>query len=131
MNKFPFISLQSSVIGLRIFTACIFLAHAVVRISGGTIDRFGGFLEEKGLPFGVVLVWLITIFELAGSLLLIAGRFTKNLSLGFIVLLFAGIALIHAGNGWFVGEHGTGGVEYSALLIVAFIVIAAGDNNRR
>ena len=35
--------------------------------------------------------------------------------------------LIHANLGWFVGEHGVGGMEYSLCLIVALLVIAAAD----
>jgi putative oxidoreductase len=35
--------------------------------------------------------------------------------------------LIHRKFGWFVGEHGTGGSEYGAALIVMPIVVAAAD----
>jgi putative oxidoreductase len=41
-----------------------------------------------------------------------------------------GIVLIHAQKGWFVGEHGTGGVEYSIVLFVACVVLAAADRER-
>jgi len=51
--------------------------------------------------------------------------YTRLLAAGFIILLLVGIVLIHASLGWFVGEHGTGGCEYSFILIVALLVIAA------
>lgn len=126
MKRFPFLSLPAAVVLLRVLVALIFMAHAVVRIANGTIPRFAGFLEGKGLPFGTLIVWLITAYEIAGGILLAAGRFIRILSAGFILLLLIGIVLIHAAQGWFVGEHGTGGCEYSVALIGALIVIAAG-----
>ncbi|RYD91178.1 MAG: DoxX family protein [Sphingobacteriales bacterium] len=131
MQKSPFISLNQSLILLRITTAALFLAHAVIRITGGTIDRFGGFLDSKGLMIGTPIVWAITAYEIIGGILLCLGYFTKWLCAGFILLLIVGIILIHAANGWFVGEHGSGGIEYSFALIIAFVVIAAAANKKR
>jgi putative oxidoreductase len=125
MQKFPFLTLKQSLLILRIAVAVIFLAHAIVRICNGTIPRFGEFMESKGLPFGVAWVWGITAYEIAGGLLLLLGMYTRLLAAGFIVLLLVGIVLIHASLGWFVGEHGTGGCEYSVILIVALLVVAA------
>lgn len=131
MKNFPFISLKQSVVLLRISLAIVFLAHAIVRIFNGSIPQFADFLSQKNLPFGVAVVWSITAFEIIGSVLLILNYFTKWISLGFIILLVVGIVLIHASLGWFVGEHGTGGIEYSFVLIIAFIVVAAGEVDRR
>ncbi|RYE17611.1 MAG: DoxX family protein [Sphingobacteriales bacterium] len=125
LQKFPFITLKQSLVLLRVSTAALFIAHAVIRITGGTTGRFGGFLNDKGLLIGVPIVWAITAYEIIAGSLLCIGVFTRWLSAGFIVLLITGIILIHAANGWFVGEHGTGGVEYSFALIVTLIVIAA------
>lgn len=130
MKKFPFINLNHALALLRISVALIFMAHAVVRISNGTIPRFAAFLEDKGLPLSIATVWLITVYEIAGGLLLIINRFTRWLAAGFILLLLAGIIIIHASQGWFVGEHGTGGTEYSFILIMALLVIAANKNKR-
>ncbi|MEI3802603.1 MULTISPECIES: DoxX family protein [unclassified Chitinophaga] len=125
MQKFPFLTLKQSLLILRIAVAVIFLAHAVVRICNGTIPQFAAFMESKGLPFGEAWVWAITVYEIAGGLLLLLGMYTRLLAAGFIILLLVGIVLIHASLGWFVGEHGTGGCEYSFILIVALLVIAA------
>ena len=127
MKKITFISQSNSLILLRVSVAIIFLSHSIVRIANSTIPQFGGFLENKGFPFGVVWVWAITAFEIIGGVLLACGYFTKILSTGFIFLLVVGIILIHAELGWFVGEHGTGGCEYSFILIAALIVFAASE----
>ena len=42
-----------------------------------------------------------------------------------------GIVLIHRHFGWFVGEHGTGGSEYSVALIVLLLIVIADDHDRR
>jgi len=131
MKSFPFITAHQSLVLLRVSTAFIFLAHAIVRLFNGTIPRFGGYLDGKGLFIGTPLVWAITIFEIMGGLLLALGYYSKWLSAAFIVILVVGILLIHASAGWFVGEHGSGGSEYSFILIIALIVIAATDRGKK
>ena len=125
MKSFPFITAHQSQVLLRVSTAFIFLTHAIVRLFNGTIPRFGGYLDGKGLLIGTPLVWAITAFEIMGGLLLALGYYSKWLSAGFVVILVVGILLIHASARWFVGEHGSGGSEYSFILIITLIVIAA------
>ncbi len=115
---------------LRVSVAGLFMAHAAVRVANGSIAQFGAFLAEKGLAPGVPIVWAITAFELLGGALMALGYFTKWLAGGFLILITVGVVLIHARLGWFLGEHGVGGVEYSALLFVALLVIAADDGPR-
>ncbi|MBO9635364.1 MAG: DoxX family protein [Chitinophagaceae bacterium] len=132
MKKFPFITLPQSLLLLRVSTALIFLAHAVVRILlDGSVAQFATYLNNKGLVYGMTIVWLITVFEIIGGIGMALGYLTKWFAAGFIVLLLVGIVLIHAERGWFVGEHGSGGCEYSYILIIALVVIAAGDGRNR
>ncbi len=130
IRNFPFINAAQAVTLLRICLAGIFIAHAVTRIVNNTIPQFAGFLASKGWPIPVIIVWSITIFELSGGVALAAGICKKSVTAGFIILLLTGIAVIHAARGWFVGEHGSGGCEYSVALIAALLVVAAHDNNR-
>lgn len=127
MSRFPFISSGHAIALMRVVTALIFVIHATVRVVGSTIDQFAAFLEDKGFSYGVLIVWCITIYEIAGGLLMAVGIFARWLAIGFIVIIVAGIFIIHAANGWFVGEHGTGGMEYSILLVAVLIVIATSD----
>ncbi|MDC8757868.1 DoxX family protein [Janthinobacterium fluminis] len=127
MKNFPFISFPHAMLLLRIAIAIMFMAHAGVRIANGTIPRFAGFMNDKGFVFGLAIVWAITAFELLGGALLIMGKARKWVAAGFMAISGGGIVLIHAAQGWFVGEHGTGGVEYSVVLFVACVVIAAAD----
>ncbi|MBP7554866.1 MAG: DoxX family protein [Chitinophagaceae bacterium] len=124
-RSFPFISLPVALTALRISLAIVFLAHAIVRIANNTIPQFVLFMESKHIPLPLVTVWAITVFEIAASICLILKRYVKIACMGLILILAVGIILIHASLGWFVGEHGTGGCEYSFILIVALLVIAA------
>jgi putative oxidoreductase len=131
MKKFPFITLDRSLIVLRVATAGMFLAHSIVRICNGTMPRFADFMENKGFPFGMLIVILITIFETVGGILMLLGYYSRWMAAGFIFLLLMGNMIIHWENGWFVGEHGSGGMEYSFELVFALIVIAAADEEKQ
>lgn len=131
MKQIPFVSLRGALVGLRIATALLFMAHSVVRVVKGTIPQFGAFLESIGFPYGEVWVWAITVAELLAGTLLIIGRRIRWAATALFAIAAAGIVLIHRHFGWFVGEHGTGGSEYSVALLVMLVVIAAEDAGRQ
>lgn len=114
---------QTALIFLRVVLAALMFIHGVARISEGTVGGFGEFLTAQGFPLGFYLAWGITIFELAGSVALAVGYFAYIIALIFALHLATGIYLVHAKNGWFVVGAGTGGMEYSVLLIAGFITI--------
>jgi putative oxidoreductase len=128
MTAFPFLRLPQALLVLRVFTAIMFMAHAGVRVANGTIPRFAGFLEDRGFVYGMAVVWTITLVELVGGVLMIMNKYTKWAAAGFMAICVGGIVIIHAAKGWFVGEHGQGGVEYSLMLFAACVVIAASDD---
>lgn len=124
MKTSPIISDQLAWSLLRRALALLLMAHGVARIYLGTVDDFGGFLNTKGFPLGVVIAWSITIFEILGGALLFFNYFTRWIALVFALELLMGIILVHAQNGWFVVGASLGGVEYSVLLIICFSLIA-------
>lgn len=123
----PWLTLPQALLLLRVAVAVFFMAHAAVRLVNGSMPRFGLFLESRGLPWGLALVWLITLWELAAGTLMALGRRVRLCAAGLLVIAAGGIVLIHARLGWFVGEHGVGGMEYSLCLIIALLVIMAAD----
>lgn len=130
MKAYPFISLAQALMLVRIVTALLFMAHAAVRIANGTIPQFGKFMASVGFPAGEAVVWTITIVELIAGTLLIINRYVRVAATALFAIAATGIVLIHRHLGWFVGEHGTGGSEYSVALMVLLIVIAAADRSR-
>lgn len=126
-SRYPFITLSQALVLLRVAVAIFFMAHAAVRIANGSIPQFGVFLASKGFPQAVALVWAISVYELTAGTLMALGRWVKWMASGLAFIAAMGIVLIHAERGWFVGEHGIGGMEYSLSLIVSLIVLAAAD----
>jgi putative oxidoreductase len=127
MSPYPFISLPHALIVLRVSVAILYMAHAAVRVVGGTVAQFGDFMQHVGFSHGVVWVWAITLYELIAGTLMALGRHVRWAATGLFAIAAVGIVLIHRHFGWFVGEHGTGGSEYSVCLMVALLVIAAAD----
>ncbi|MEP6881174.1 MAG: DoxX family protein [Dokdonella sp.] len=123
-------SLRLAIILLRGTVALIFMAHATVRLVNGSVPQFGAFLESRGFPWGVALVLLISSYEIIGGSLLALGIRVKWVCAGLAIIVLVGIAIIHVNLGWFVGEHGTGGMEFSWLLVFALLVLAANDHER-
>jgi putative oxidoreductase len=116
---------------LRGTVALVFLAHALVRLVNGSVPQFGAFLERSGFVHGVAWVLAISACEIVAGTLLIAGLCVRGACAVLAAIVLGGIVLIHARSGWFVGEHGTGGMEFSVLLLAALLVIAAEDRGRR
>ncbi len=131
LKAYPFISLAQALVLARIVTALLFMAHAVVRIANGSIPQFGKFMSSVGFPQGQGVVWAITIVELVAGTLLILNRQARYAATALFAIVATGIVLIHRHIGWFVGEHGTGGSEYSVALMVLLVVIAAADRQGR
>lgn len=124
------ISQQQALVLLRIGVSVLMMAHGFQRLYYNTVNDFGAFLNTKGFLIGRILAWSITIFELAGGLLLAIGIYTRWISLGWMVIITMGIILLHARNGWFVVGPSTGGVEYSILLLLVLNVIAARESKK-
>jgi putative oxidoreductase len=125
MKKFPFITTSQSLVLLRVVISGLMMAHGLIRLIVAAVNGFGEFLNSKGFVIGVFIAWFLTIFEVAGGLIMATGYFVKWIAAVFIIELTMGIILVHAPVGWFVVGYQTGGAEYSVLLIFSLLVIAA------
>jgi putative oxidoreductase len=127
LAAFPFVSLRHSLIILRVSLAIFFMAHAAVRIGNDTIPQFASFLSTRGWPFALAIVWMISVWEISAGIALMLNRYVRLAAAGLMFIDIMGILIIHVHLGWFVGEHGTGGMEYSLALLVGLITICAAD----
>lgn len=110
---------------LRIVTGFIFLTHGIPKLFGG-ISGTAGFLGDLGLPVPGLAAWTLSVLEVGGGLLLIAGVLVTPVAALFVVEMMLGIVLVHAANGWFVVGAGQGGAEFNALLIAASLALMLG-----
>lgn len=129
-HRYPWWPLPDALRLLRIVTALLFMAHASMRFVNGTIPQFGAFMESQGFPHGMAWVWAISLYELGAGSLLILDRGVRWAATGLALIVAVGIWLIHRHNGWFVGEHGIGGSEYSVALLAMLLVVSASDAAR-
>jgi putative oxidoreductase len=123
--------LSRALLLLRVAMPVFFMAHAGMRIYSGTIPQFAGFLGSVGFLAPLAVVWLITAYELTAGLLIGLGIWVRWLVPGLMCIALGGIVLIHRHHGWFVGEHGTGGMEYATCLLLGLIVLQAQALDQR
>mgnify|MGYP001765283446 CR=1 FL=1 len=127
LRDYPWWPVGDAIRLLRYITALLFIAHASMRFIDDTIAGFGAFMEARGFVHGEAWVLAITAYELGAGTLLLLNRGVRWAASGLAVIVAVGIWLIHRHNGWFVGEHGTGGSEYSVALLAMLLVLAAWD----
>lgn len=116
---------------LRLVLCAIIFTHGSYRFYEGSLPILGEILESKGFPFGVVLAYLVNIAETAGAVLLALRIMVWPVSFILGLIYLTGIILFHRHAGFFVVGPGTGGWEYSALLITCLITTAWENRQRK
>lgn len=121
--------LNSPLLLVRFAAAGNMLIHGITRISLGTVSNFDGYLSSIGFP--PYTAWVLTIFELAGAVTMIIGKWVTPIALIFCLELLMGIILVHFHEGWFVVGAGRNGMEYSVLLIICFVSVTIAKENQK
>ena len=110
---------------LRVSMGAMFLAHAWLKLVIFTPAGTVGFFESLGFPGA--LAYLVIAAELFGGLALIAGIWTRWVSLALIPIMLGSIYAPHGAAGFFFSNEG-GGWEFPAFWAVALIVqVLLGD----
>jgi putative oxidoreductase len=109
---------------LRVALGVMFVSHAYLKLAIYTVPGFEQFLGMIGLP--TVLAWPIILAELLGGLAIIAGLYSRWVSLALLPIVLGALA-VHAPNGWLFTAP-NGGWEYPAFLAAAALThILIGD----
>jgi putative oxidoreductase len=110
---------------LRIAVAIILLTHSIFGMFNNGINDFGNlYLNQIGFaPFGVYLAWTIKLSHLVSAVLLLINKFINWACVITILVLIAGIIMVHYPEGWFVVGGGRNGMEYNFLLICVLLAI--------
>lgn len=106
---------------LRVAMGVLFVLHAWMKISVFTPAGTAQYFASIGLPG--VLAYLTIAAELLGGLALIAGVFTRWVSLALVPVMVGAAFFGHGSAGFFVSNAG-GGWEYPAFWTVALLVQA-------
>jgi putative oxidoreductase len=110
---------------LRIAVSIVLLAHSVPSIISGGVNDFGTlYLDQVGFaPFGLLIAWAVKLSHVVGAVLLLMDKYVKWAGWVTIVILVAGIIMIHGKEGWFVIGFGRNGMEFNVLLIMVLLSI--------
>ena len=110
---------------LRAAIALILVIHGAGGMFNGGVNAFGNlYLNQVGFaPFGLYLAWAIKLSHLVCAVCLLWDKYIFYPALITIVILIAGIIVIHGREGWFVVGAGRNGVEFNFLLIVGLLTL--------
>ena len=110
---------------LRIAVSIILLSHSIPGMFNNGINDFGNlYLNQIGFaPFGLFIAWAIKLSHVICALLLFLNKFVKWACIVTILILIAGIILVHFKEGWFVVGGGRNGMEYNFLLICVLLTV--------
>ena len=110
---------------LRLAVAIILLMHSVPGMFDNGITDFGKlYLDEIGFaPLGVPIAWAIKLSHVVAAVCLLFEKYTTWVCGITILILIAGIILVHFKEGWFVVGGGRNGVEFNFLLIIVLLTI--------
>lgn len=112
---------------LRCTIGLLFLAHGLyLKVFVFGVSGTVGYFESVGFPGA--LAYLVIAGETLGGLALIAGLYTRWVSLALVPVLL-GAASVHWGNGWLFNVPG-GGWEYPVFWMVALLVLALLGDGR-
>lgn len=110
---------------LRLPVAIILLAHSIPGMFNNGVNDFGNlYLNQVGFaPAGLFLAWAIKLSHVIAALCLLCKKFVMPAAIVTIVVLVAGIVMVHFKEGWFVVGGGSNGMEYNFLLIFVLLTI--------
>lgn len=110
---------------LRVSTGLYFIAHGWMKVAVFTPAGTAGYFDSIGLPG--FLGYLTIAAELLGGLALVAGVWTRMISLALVPVLLGAAWFGHGANGFFFSNP-NGGWEYPVLWAIVMVALALLGN---
>lgn len=105
---------------LRLVLGVSFLIHGMAKFQGG-IGNTAGWFESIGLPG--VFAYVVALIEVVGGLMLVAGLFTKVVSVVIAILMVGAIFTVKLGAG-FLGDGQSAGYELDLAFLAMALALA-------
>ena len=117
---------------LRLAVAIILFMHSIPGMFNNGINDFGNhYLNEVGFaPAGLPLAWAIKLSHVAAAICLLLNKYVKWAAIITILILVAGIIMVHFKEGWFVVGGGSNGVEFNFLLIAVLVTLLLANGSK-
>lgn len=117
---------------LRICTAAILMVHGVAGMINDGLSGFGAYLDTEGFaPAGLPLAWIIKLSHVVAAVCIVIKKWELWPGLLTIIILVAGIFMVHLPNGWFVVGGGFNGIEFNLLLICALAAMLSDSRQQQ
>lgn len=125
--------LHNSTFLLRATSAIILLMHSIPAIFNNGVNDFGRYyLNEVGFdPMGIPLAWAIKLSHVAAAICLLVNKYIRWAAVITILILIAGIIMVHYKEGWYVVGGGRNGMEFNFLFITVLITILFPDGFKK
>ena len=99
-----------------------FAVHGWSKLSGG-VDGVAGFFGSLGIPAPELIAWIVTIVELVGGLMLIAGALTQIVGILLFLDMIGAIVYAFLGRGVPFIENGSISWEKEAVFAAAALCL--------
>ena len=111
-------------LALRLGLGVVFVDHGLSKLDGGPAEGFGGMLTGLGVAAPALFAWLVTIAELVGGLMLLAGFATRLATLPLIATMIGAIVLVKADVGIIAGPGSSmAGAELDIALAAGLLAL--------
>ncbi len=109
-------------LAVRVIVGIIMFAHGLQKLTGGP-GNFGQGLAGMGVPLPVLMAYVVTLVELIGGILLIAGLLSRLAALLLTIDLVVAILLVKVTTGLIAPQGSGAGAELDLALIAGLLVI--------
>ena len=129
---------QWALLCLRLVIGGGFVLHGWAKFSRGP-EKFGVLLQQLGVPFPGTTAWVVTLLELLGGMMILAGVFVMLVSLPLIVTMVVAALTVHLKHGFSAIKtigltkdgpvFGPPGYEVNLLYIAGLLVLAFASSH--
>ncbi|MGH3431896.1 MAG: DoxX family protein [Thermocrispum sp.] len=106
----------------RVAVGAMMFVHGLDKLTGG-VDGFAGGLAGMGVPGAPFFAWVVTLLELVGGLMLVAGLLSRLIAAAMTIELIFAIILVTGAKGLIAGQGEGVGFERDVAYIVCFLVV--------
>jgi putative oxidoreductase len=85
---------QAMLLVLRLVIGCGFFVHGYAKLSRGP-EKFSAVLDFIGVPFPLLVAWLVTLVEMLGGIAMMVGVCVTLLSLPLIAIHLVAMFAVH------------------------------------